>query len=92
MTVVSVVSAVSDLALRSRSLTRARFAIHGSLTSLTWLQCGITDFTDTTDRKPAPRGSGSQLLDGSSQAVQHSGHSRARRVHPGRNFQTVNDG
>ena len=50
MTLVSVVSAVSDLSLRSQTLTRARFAIHGSLTSLTWLQCGITDFTDNTDR------------------------------------------
>jgi hypothetical protein len=54
MTLVSVVSAVSDLALRSLSLTRARFAIHGSLTSLTWLQCGITDFTDKTDGTPPP--------------------------------------
>lgn len=55
MTPVSVVSAVSDLALRSLALTRARFAIHGSLTSLTWLQCGITDFTDNTDRWAACR-------------------------------------
>ena len=43
------ISVVSDLALQPQTLARAGFAIHGSLTSLTGLQCGITDSTDLTD-------------------------------------------